>query len=57
MAGVLKDGSQPDEVARVFEQMKSFGRRRPPAEAGQRTIVGTSGEKAVVALGREVRWF
>ena len=56
MAGVLKDGSQPDEVARIFEQMKSFGRRRPPAEAGQRTIVGTSGEKAVVALGREVPW-
>ena len=56
MAGVLKDESQPDEVARVLEQMKSFGRRRHPAEAGQRTIIGTSSEKAVVAFGREVPW-
>ena len=56
MAGVLKDGSQPDEVARILEQMKSFRLRRHPAEAGQRTIIGTIGEKAAVALGREVQW-
>ena len=48
MAGVLKNGSQ--------QRMKNGGLERHPVEARQRTIIGTIGEKAAVALGREVQW-
>ena len=56
MMDVLKPGSQPDEVARLFHTMESFGFREHPAEAGQGTITGPIGEKVAVALGREVQW-